>query len=257
VRTLDELRESELDLSELPGNTAKIRLALDVAAELRERGSLRVLDVGCAGPEPLNLWLPFRPLWDRLELVGVDVAGLERVRHRARELGLAVETRVASAIDLAAFRGFDAVVSTQVIEHVIEWRRAVRELRDALAPGGKLYVTCDSGETQRPRVERFRLVGKRAFARARSRVAALERVPLSGEWERGPTRAELHDAARDAELEVERLQPYALRALKVAQRAAGPQTRQLWLALEESLARDGGAPGGDYAVLYLRARRVE
>ena len=42
------------------------------AAQLREHGRLRVLDVGCAGPQPLELWEPFRPYFDRLELVGVD-----------------------------------------------------------------------------------------------------------------------------------------------------------------------------------------
>ena len=257
MHTLDEFRDSGLDLSELPGNTAKLRLALDLSAQLVERGRLRILDVGCAGPEPLNLWLPFRPLWEQVELVGVDVTGLERVERRARELGIALDTQRASATDLSALRGFDAVVSTQVLEHVPDWHGALHEMRNALATAGVLYLTCDSGETRRPPPERLRLVGKRAFARARSRVAALDRVPVSGEWERGPTRDELRAAARAAGLAIERLEPYSLRALKIAQRPAGSESRQLWLALEESLAGDGGVPIGEYAVLYLRARRVE
>ena len=255
MEILEEFRASGLDVSELPGNTGKLRLALDLAAELRARARLRVLDVGCAGPEPLNLWLPFRPLWHRLELVAVDVAGLERVEARARELGLALGTRAASATDLRAFRGFDAVVSTQVLEHVREWPRAVREMAAALRPGGVLFVTCDSGDAARPPAERVRLVGKRAFARARSRWPALERVPVSGEWERGPQTEELRAAAVAAGLDVERLEPYSLRALKRVQRAAGSTSRQVWLALEESLATDGAAPLAEYAILYLRARR--
>jgi SAM-dependent methyltransferase len=255
VEVLEEFRASGLDLSELPGNTGKLRLALDLAAELRAAGRMRVLDVGCAGPEPLNLWLPFQPLWDRLELVAADVAGLDRVEARARDLGLALETRAASAIDLRAFRGFDAVVSTQVLEHVREWRRALGEMAAALRPGGALYATCDSGDTARPRAERVRLTGKRAFARARARWPALERAPVSGEWERAPRAEELRAAAVAAGVDVERLERYSLRALKRVQRAAGSETRQLWLALEESLAADGGARPDDYAILYLRARR--
>jgi SAM-dependent methyltransferase len=255
VEVLDEFRASGLDLSELPGNTGKLRLALDLSAQVRAAERLRVLDVGCAGSEPLNLWLPFRPLWDRLELVAVDVAGLDRVEARAQELGLPLETRVASATDLGAFRGFDAVVSTQVLEHVREWRRGVSEMAAALRPRGVLYATCDSGETARPRAELVRLAGKRVFARVRVRWPVLERAPFSGEWERAPRADELRTAAVAAGLDVERLEPYSLRALKRLQRVAGSRTRQLWLALEQSLAADGGAPAGDYAILYLRARR--
>ena len=252
---LQEFRASGLDLSELPGNTGKLRLALDLAAQVRVAGRIRVLDVGCAGPEPLNLWLPFRPLWDRLELVAVDVAGLDRVEARALELGLPLETRAASATDLGTFRGFDAVVSTQVLEHVRDWPRAVGEMAAALRTGGVLYATCDSGETARGRAELVRLAGKRAFARARSRWPALGRAPVSGEWERGPQADELRAAAVAAGLDIERLEPYSLRALKRVQRSAGSRTRQLWLALEESLAAEGGAPAGEYAILYLRARK--
>jgi hypothetical protein len=72
-------------------------LTLDLAALTSRQRHLRALDVGCAGPEPLNLWEPFVPLRDFLEVVGVDVAGLDRTEARARVLGFDVELRDVSA----------------------------------------------------------------------------------------------------------------------------------------------------------------
>src|SRR5215213_7272496 len=118
---LEEFRESGLAAESLTGNSAKLRLTLDLAALASRLGRLRVLDVGCAGPEPLNLWGPFAPVLDRIELVGVHIAGLDRAKARARELGLDVELRHASASGLTAAVGeasFDVVVSTQVLEHL-------------------------------------------------------------------------------------------------------------------------------------------
>ena len=118
---LEEFRGSGLAADSLPGNSSKLRLTLDLAALASRRRHLRVLDVGCAGPEPLTLWQPFVPIRDQIELVGVDVAGLDRTEVRARELGLEIDLRHVSASDLTAAFGdasFDAVVSTQVFEHL-------------------------------------------------------------------------------------------------------------------------------------------
>jgi hypothetical protein len=85
---LREARESGLVLDGLPNNTAKVRLILDLAAALPADGRLRVLDVGCGGRRrPFELWEPFLPLRERLDLAGVDVAYLEETGARARELG--------------------------------------------------------------------------------------------------------------------------------------------------------------------------
>ena len=261
-RVLAEFRESGLALTQLPGNSAKLRLALDLAAQLPASGRLRVLDVGCAGPTPLNLWAPFVPLRDRLDVVGVDVAGLERAEARARELGFPMVVERTSALELArtfGSRTFDAVVSTQVLEHVPDWRAALQQMASVLRPGGRLYATCDSEEIGRSPRERARLVGKRAFARLTRRaprLASLAPRPLSGEWERGLERDELRGAVQELGLELENLSLYCLHDVKVAQRRAGSATRQLWLALEEALADElpDEAPPSLYGVCYLRAR---
>lgn len=260
---LNEFRTSGLALESLTGNSAKLRLSLDLAALLSEDPPLEVLDVGCAGPVPLNLWEPFLPLAGRLRVVGVDVANLGRAEARARELDFAMEFREASALALTETFGtavFDAVVSTQVLEHLRDWPRALREMWGVLRPGGTLFLTCDSGDVRSALSRRARLAGKRAYARVRQRYPSLGRLTdraLSGEWERGPTRAELRETVQELGLEVERLEHYCLSDVKTAQRYAGPATRQLWLAFEEALAAETSAPldSGLYGVLYLRARR--
>lgn len=61
---------------------------------------------------------------DRVPGPGVDrVCGVERL----------VETFGAGA--------FDLVISTEMLEHVRDWRTAVRQMKDVLAPGGLLLLT--------------------------------------------------------------------------------------------------------------------
>lgn len=260
---LEEFRGSGLAADSLPGNSAKLRLALDLAALASRLGHLRVLDVGCAGPEPLNLWEPFVSLRDLIELVGVDVAGLDRTETRARELGLDVELRDVSASGLTAVFGeasFDVVVSTQVLEHLHDWREALREIGRVLRPGGTLFVTCDSGGVRASLGKRTRLSAKRTYASLRRRVPAVRAAGdsfLSGEWERGLHKEELGEALSAASLEVERLECYCLHCVKVAQRHAGSATRLLWLSMEEVLARETAEPVDPslYAIIYAKARR--
>jgi SAM-dependent methyltransferase len=260
---LKEFRASGLAPEALPGNSAKLRLALDLAALTSRMAHLRVLDVGCAGPQPLNVWEPFVHLRDRLELVGVDVAGLDRAEARARELRLEVELRQVSANGLTAAFGeasFDAVVSTQVLEHLHDWRGALDEMAAVLRPGGALFVTCDSGDVRTTLAKRTRLVAKRAYAVLRRRIPAAARAGdlfVSGEWERGLRRDELWEALRAAGFEDERVEWYCLHCVKTAQRHAGYATRLLWLAMEEALAQETAEPvePGLYAILYASARR--
>lgn len=116
----------------LPGNSAKIRLLLD----LIERRPGRVLDVGCGD---LSLWAALR---ERPEVVGVDIA-----LPPARVDG--IERRLASALDLPFDDEFDAVVSTQVLDDLNDRARALLEMRRVLRGGGTLFLTCDAGEAGR------------------------------------------------------------------------------------------------------------
>jgi SAM-dependent methyltransferase len=260
---LAEFERSGLDLDRIGGNSGKLRLSLDLATLIEGSRRIRILDVGCAGPTPLNLWEPFAPLADQLDLVGVDVRGIARAKERARELRLPIRLYERSAFGLTEEFGtetFDAVVSTQVLEHLRDWQGALGQMRDVLRPGGTIFLTCDSGHVQRPLKNRVRLHGKRAYAVMRASLSIVGRVGdryVSGEWEKGQTVTQLRGAAQGLGLAVERLTPYSIRDLKRAQRHTGSATRQLWLALEEELAHESSMPVdlGLYTVIYLRARR--
>jgi SAM-dependent methyltransferase len=179
----------------VPGNSAKIRLLLDLV-ELRPA---RVLDVGCGD---LSLWAGVE---DRPDVIGVDVAlpparveGIERVRS--------------SALRLPFGDGeFDAVVSTQMLDDLRQRVHALREMRRVLRAGGTLLLTCDAREAPRS-------------WRARAR-----RVP------RGPTVEALDGEAREAGLAVENLRRYGLRDLKAIQGRADSRARMLTLELEEAI----------------------
>ncbi len=262
-KVLQEFEDSGLALEALAGNTGKLRLSLDLAALVSRSERLRILDVGCAGPMPLNLWEPFLPLTHRLDLVGVDVQGLEATEDRARELGLVMELHNLSALSLTEHFGcasFDAVVSTQVLEHILSWRTALGEMASVLRPGGTLFLTCDSAHAFRPRSERLRLAVKRRYAELSRRATWIHRFgsrAISGEWEKGRTMSELRFEAKRLDLSVERLAPYSLSDAKKAQARAGSRTRQLWLAFEEMLWFEAASEVdlGLYALLYLRARK--
>ena len=96
--------------------------ANDAYAEL---GSYRVLDVGC-GEKPYEpLFAPFASSY-----VGVDP-----VENRYAELRGSVE-------DLPVEDGsFDVVLCNQVLEHCDDPVKAVRELRRATAPGGRVLAS--------------------------------------------------------------------------------------------------------------------
>jgi SAM-dependent methyltransferase len=198
-------------MDELPGNAAKIRLLLD----LIERRPRRVLDVGCGD---LSLWAA---LEERPEVVGVDVRlppprveGIERRELDARELPFRNE--------------FDAVVSTQMLDDVRDWRDVLRLMAAALRPGGTLLLTCDSGDVPRP-------------WRAR-----LRRVPP------GPRLEELGGGARDAGLVVETLRRYGRKDLKRRQRDLDGAGRYATMELEETIEPEDPREWGQ---LYLSAVR--
>lgn len=195
----------------IPGNSAKIRLLLD----LLERRPGRVLDVGCGD---LSLWAALR---ERPEVVGVD-AQLPPARVEG------IERRVLDARELDYDQEFDAVVSTQMLDDVDEWRDVLRGMSVALKPGGTIFLTCDSGDVPRP-------------WRAR-----LRRVPP------GPRLEELGGAVRDLGLEVEQLRRYGRRDLKSRQSELDGAGRLATLELEESIEPEDPR---DWGLLYLRATR--
>lgn len=88
----------------------------------------RVLDVGAGDA-------PYRELFENFEYVTNDRAGIEHVPDRPFDI-------VAPAHDLPVpDRTFDAVVCTQVLEHLPEPWVAVEEFHRVLVPGGHVILT--------------------------------------------------------------------------------------------------------------------
>lgn len=255
---LVEAAASGLSFTSLPGNTAKIRLILDLARQVSSSGTrLRILDVGAGGRyHPFNMWEPFVPYRESIDLYGVDVANLDATAVRAAELAFPVDLRqggVQSIVEQFGEQTFDAVVSTQVLEHLRDWRGGVSEMTRVLRPGGRLYVTCDSGDLQRPAAQRAWLDAKCVYSRATEVAPSLKRLlPLSGDWERAPTLDELRRHADSCGLETELVRHYGPGELKAVAATVETRYRLLLLGLEEQLDE---ADAGEFRLLYLRARR--
>lgn len=251
---------SRLSLTALPANTAKLRLILDLARQVAASSRTRILDVGAGGRNsPFNVWEPFLPYADRIDLTGIDVAYLPETAARAAELGFSVELHagsVESIVERFGRAAFDAVVCTQVLEQLPRWRDGVTRMCEVLRPGGALYVTCESGDKALSATERLKLHGKRGYARLAGRAPRLRTAGsrfLSGEWQQAPRLSELCDGAAASGVEIEVARHYGLRSLKVLQRSLDGNGRLLSLALEEAI--DDRDPG-DYLLLYLRAVRA-
>jgi 2-polyprenyl-3-methyl-5-hydroxy-6-metoxy-1,4-benzoquinol methylase len=239
----------------LPGNLGKVRVICELGRRLQERpGPLRVLDVGCVGPQPFNQWdYLFTRYPDRIRLTAVDVRGLERARAVARERGYEVELLEASAYELWERLGqtYEVVVATQVLEHLRHPAVFFSQLARVLVPGGQAFLTLDSGH----------------FEERRSPHEWLRDVlaPVLPEryHDRGLATEEVARLAEGASLRVDELRPCNLAPLKpLHNHGVSPAHRgtflRAWHVLEESLLGDAtfvAAHRDAFRGLYARLSR--
>jgi SAM-dependent methyltransferase len=108
---------------------------------------VRSVDCGeFAGKRVLEIGSKFvngsvRPLIERFcrprEYVGVDI-----------EAGKYVDVVLPAGMLVEHFglESFNAVISTEVLEHVFDWRTVVNNMKAVLKPGGLIYITtCSRG----------------------------------------------------------------------------------------------------------------
>ncbi|MCR9074048.1 MAG: bifunctional 2-polyprenyl-6-hydroxyphenol methylase/3-demethylubiquinol 3-O-methyltransferase UbiG [Alphaproteobacteria bacterium] len=151
---------------------------------------LAVLDIGCGGG---LLSEPMTRLGAKVTGVDADGAGIDAAVAHADEMGLEIEYRAGAAENLAAEgRRFDAVVASEVIEHVADKAAFVQALATLLRPGGVLVLTT---------------INRTARSRAQAIVAAeyiLRWVPRgTHDWNQFPKPAELTDLLESAGFDVE------------------------------------------------------
>jgi SAM-dependent methyltransferase len=102
------------------------------AAEERIRG--RILENGCG----LGLYL------EHLAPYGGQLIGLEYDLDRAQEAKNASDQILGAAGERLPFPSdyFDLIISNEVIEHVIDDQKAIREMARTLKPGGRILLFC-------------------------------------------------------------------------------------------------------------------
>ena len=135
------------------GNTAKLRVLIELRRRLSGTGGLRILDVGCVGLQPLQFW---ESLLDRhdFQLTGVDVSGIDRARSVVLDRGWQSKVTLVegSGYEMAALvetESFDIVVATQVLEHVAHLTKFLQQVAAVLRREGEAFFTVDSAHWRR------------------------------------------------------------------------------------------------------------
>lgn len=133
----------------VPGNVAKVAVLVDLAERIGSGLCREILDVGIVGLQPLEFWVPLLTRFPALRLTGVDVQGLERAQAVADEHGwrdrVTLRRETGYSLDRSfGPQSFDAVVATQVLEHMPRMPEFMRAAAAVLRPGGELFVTVDS-----------------------------------------------------------------------------------------------------------------
>jgi SAM-dependent methyltransferase len=133
----------------------------------RERGRVRVLDVGCG----------VKPYYPFFAAHASDYVGLDVVENPAADLLGSVESIPVDA------GSFDLVLCTQVLEHCDDPAQAVRELRRVLAPGGRVLASTHGVQVYHPSPQdlwRWTHDGLRRLFDRNAEWASLEVTPAAG-----------------------------------------------------------------------------
>ena len=119
---------------------ARVRASLlAIFSDQRSSARLRVADVGCGAGTFSRIWAR-----EGAEVKGIDVNAslIQIAQQRADAERLCIEFAVGSATELPwSDRDFDIVVMPELLEHVEDWRRCLREGVRVLDAGGLLYLT--------------------------------------------------------------------------------------------------------------------
>jgi SAM-dependent methyltransferase len=92
----------------------------------------RALDVGCGSQ-------PFR---DNIEALGYKYVSVDVHQNPEKTVDIICEIDRALPPELTDLGGFDFILCTEVMEHVVDWDTSFSNFSKLLAPGGRLFITC-------------------------------------------------------------------------------------------------------------------
>jgi len=101
----------------------------------------RVLDAGCGTGEKLTA--PLAHMHADVSFVGADVDG--GTIAYARRACVAANLKFILHAEIGAAERFDVIIAAEVVEHVENPVAFLRELRERLAPGGRIVLTVPNG----------------------------------------------------------------------------------------------------------------
>ncbi len=138
-----------------------------------DRAHHRILEVGCGGGHVLRLF-------PDSELTGVDVSGVMLEKAKRNLAGLKATLLKGELADHSfGDQSFDAIICTEVLEHVVEPEAILAEMQRLLRPAGGLVVTFPND----------RLING---AKALLRRSGLSRLPLFSRSDWGGDDFHLH-----------------------------------------------------------------
>lgn len=136
----DEFWRSCPDFSRYnPGVLHRRRAIVELVRSIPHR---EILDVGC-GTGELLVWLRSK-LGGRTRFVGADLS--EATIEADRKCHPFAEFHVLDVQRRALDETFEVVICTEVVEHLDDRLRALRNLAATVSPGGHLILTCPTGK---------------------------------------------------------------------------------------------------------------
>jgi ubiquinone/menaquinone biosynthesis C-methylase UbiE len=153
--TKDEIRKFFDDLSVGRNETIQASPVISYEQKLRARNVLgllaakpgeRVLDIGCGNARDIA-----RIAERGSEIVGVDisagmVAAAKQELKRMEISGITLQVGDATSLDFPD-GSFDKILCSEVIEHIPDASRALREMLRVLRPGGRLVLSTPNKES--------------------------------------------------------------------------------------------------------------
>jgi 2-polyprenyl-3-methyl-5-hydroxy-6-metoxy-1,4-benzoquinol methylase len=134
----------------LTGNVAKVKVLHELHHLMSKRSAPSILDVGYHGLRPLEFWEPlFASHASHFHLTGIDMHGIEKAQNIVAQRGWKdwVTLCQGSAYNLSNLfkpQSFNAVIATQVLEHVARLSELMQQVTMVLDRGGEGFFTVDS-----------------------------------------------------------------------------------------------------------------